>query len=420
VEGEAQEGVRRPVVAGFVAAAVGFASSFTVVLAGLHAVGATRAQAASGLLALSVSMAVLCILLSYRTRMPISTAWSTPGAALLVATGPVEGGFAAAVGAFLVCGVLLALSGTWAALGRLIARIPVPLASAMLAGVVLELCLAPVRAAVDLPWLAAPVILTWVVLSRFARLWAVPVALVVSVVAVLIDRPVHLRGDLWPHPVFVTPHFTVGALVSIALPLFIVTMASQNIPGMGVMASFGYRPRLRPLLVGTGLGSIAGAPFGGHAVNLAAITAALNAGPDAHPDPDRRWIAPVATGGAYLLLGAGASVATAFVTAAPELLVEAVAGLALLGTLGAALQSAVADPEYREAATITFVVGASGITALHIGASFWGLVAGLLLVALRGRAAAPGAAGEAGGALDPGGEDLPAEPGLERDPLLER
>jgi benzoate membrane transport protein len=405
--------VKRPIVAGLVAAAVGFASSFTVVLAGLTGVGATRAQAASGLLALCLTMAVLCVVLSRRTRMPISIAWSTPGAALLAATGPVDGGFAAAVGAFLVCGVLLALTGTWGALARLIERIPVPLASAMLAGVVLNLCLAPVRAAVDLPALAAPAIVTWVVLSRFARLWAVPAALVVSIAAVLIDRPVHLRGDLWPHPVLVTPSFTIGALVSIALPLFIVTMASQNIPGMGVLASFGYRPRLRPLLVGTGLGSVIGAPFGGHAINLAAITAALNAGPDAHPDPERRWIAPIATAGAYVLLGLAASVATAFVTAAPELLVEAVAGLALLGTLGAALQSAVADPDYREAATITFVVGASGITALHIGATFWGLVAGLALVALRGRAAAPGAAGEAGRAGHSGGEDLAAEPSLD-------
>jgi benzoate membrane transport protein len=273
----------------------------------------------------------------------------------------------------------------------------------MLAGIVLELCLAPVRAAVDLPALAAPVIATWVVLSRLAPLWAVPAALVVSVGAVLVDRPVHLRGVLWPHPVLVTPHLTAGALISIALPLFVVTMASQNVTGMGVLATFGYRPRLRPLLVATGLGTVAGAPFGAHAVNLAAITAALAAGPDADPDPARRWIAPVASGGTYLALGLGASVATAFVTAAPELLVEAVAGLALLGTLGVALAGAVADHRYREAATVTFVVGASGVSPLGIGASFWGLVAGLVLVALRGRAAAPGAGGEAGSALDAAG-----------------
>ena len=153
----------------------------------------------------------------------------------------------------------------------------------------------------------------------------------------LIDRPITLRGELWPAPEFVAPVFTAGALISIALPLFVVTMASQNIPGMGVLASFGYRPPLRPLMVGTGLASVAGAPFGGHAVNLAAITAALMAGPDAHPDPARRWVVTAASGGAYWLLALAASVATAFVDAAPELLVEAVAGLALLGVLGSAL-----------------------------------------------------------------------------------
>ncbi len=404
--------MRQPVVAGLVAAAVGFASSFTVVLAGLRGVGATRAEAASALFALCIVMAPLCVVLSRRTRMPISVAWSTPGAALLAATGTVDGGFPAAVGAFVVCGVLLALAGTWGALGRLIARIPVPIASAMLAGVVLQLCLAPVRAAVDLPTLAAPVIVTWLVLSRVAKLWAVPAALVVAIAAVLIDRPVHLSGDLWPHPVFVTPAFTVGALVSIALPLFIVTMASQNVPGMGVLASFGFRPKLRPLLLATGTGSVIGAFFGAHAVNLAAITAALNAGPDAHPDPQKRWIAAVAMGGGYVVLGLSASVATAFVIAAPALLVEAVAGLALLGTLGAALASAVGDERYREAATVTLVVGASGITALGIGASFWGLVAGLCLQAV---ATATRATGEASRALDPDGEDLAAEPGLERE-----
>lgn len=409
--------MKRPIIAGVVAAAVGFASSFTVVLAGLRGVGATRAEAASGLLALCLSMAVLCVVLSRRTRMPISIAWSTPGGALLAATGPVDGGFAAAVGAFLVCGVLLALAGTWGRLGRLIGSIPVPLASAMLAGVVLQLCLAPVQAAVDLPALAAPVIVTWVVLSRVARLWAVPAALVVAIVAVLVDRPIHLTGELWPHPVLVAPAFTVGALVSIALPLFVVTMASQNIPGMGVLASFGYRPPLRPLLVGTGLGSIAGAPFGAHAVNLAAITAALNAGPDAHPDPAERWRAPIGMAGAYVVLGAGASVATAFVVAAPALLVEAVAGLALLGTLGAALASAVGDERYREAATVTLVVGASGIAPFNVGASFWGLVAGLGLHAV---ATAARARGEAPGALDAVHDDPPAEPVLEREPLRER
>lgn len=314
--------------------------------------------------------------------MPITIAWSTPGAALLASTGTVDGGYAAAIGAFCVCGVLLTLAGLSSALGRLLARIPPALASAMLAGVLLELCLAPVRAAVDLPALAARVILTWAVLASFARLWAVPAALVVAVVAVIVDRPIAL-GRIAPEVTLTAPALTVGALVGVALPLFIVTMASQNIPGAGVLASFGYRPPLRTVLASTGLGSIAGAPFGGHGVNLAAITAALPAGPDADPDPGRRWIASVAFGGGFLILALAAGLATAFVAAAPPVLVEAVAGLALLGALAAALQSAMADVAYREAATVTLVVGASGIAPFNVGASFWAPLAGLAFSATR-------------------------------------
>jgi benzoate membrane transport protein len=366
---------------GLVTAVVGFASSFTVVLAGLHAVGATDEQAASGLFALCITMGIAAIVLSFRTRMPISAAWSTPGAALLASSGSVDGGYDAAVGAFIVCGVLLTLAGLSGALERLIRRIPVPIASAMLAGIILQLCLAPVQAAVDLPRLAAPVIVTWLVLFRFARLWAVPAALVVAVVAVLIDRPVRLGSDLLPHPVLTAPTFTAGALIGIALPLFIVTMASQNVPGMSVLQSFGYRPKLRPLLFGTGAGSVIGAPFGAHAINLAAITAALAAGPDAGPDLDRRWLASASAGGLYIVIGLAATVAVAFVSASPPILVEAVAGLALIAALGGALQAAMADTRYRDAATITFVTCASGITAAGIGASFWGLAAGLVYLA---------------------------------------
>jgi benzoate membrane transport protein len=174
----------------------------------------------------------------------------------------------------------------------------------------------------------------------------------------------------------------VGAFVGIAVPLFIVTMASQNVPGMSVMLGYGYRPPLRPILTSTGAATMIGAPFGAHAVNLAAITAALAAGPDAHPDPGRRWIASVTAGGAYVVLGLSAGLAVALIASSPPLLVEAVAGLALLGALGAAVQAAVADPDQREAAIITLVVTASGIAPLGIGAAFWGLLAGLSFRAL--------------------------------------
>jgi benzoate membrane transport protein len=372
----------QPIVQGAVASAIGFAGSFTIVVAGLRGVGAGEAQVASGLLALSVLMGLVAVWLGLRRRMPIAIAWSTPGAALLAATGAPDGGFAAAVGAFLVCGAALALAGAWRTLGRWIAAIPTPIASAMLAGVVLQVCLGPVKAVQEVPELALPVVATWLVLTVVARRWAVLGALVAAVVAIALSQPLGevTRDGLLPPLALTAPRFEWGAIVGIALPLFIVTMASQNIPGMSVLASFGYRPPLRPLLVSTGAASVAAAPFGGHAINLAAITAALSAGPEAHPDPERRWLASVSGGVTYLVLGLGAGLATAFIAASPPVLIEAVAGLALLGALAGALTGAMADPDRREAATLTLVVSASGLTVAGVGAPFWGLLAGLALL----------------------------------------
>ncbi|MFL5843116.1 MAG: benzoate/H(+) symporter BenE family transporter [Solirubrobacteraceae bacterium] len=370
-------GLAQPVLAGLVAAIVGFASTFAVVLAGLRAVGATPAQAASGLLALCVLMGLVAIGLGLRTRVPITVAWSTPGAALLVSAGHIDGGFAAAVGAFMLCGALIVLSGFVRPLAAAIAAIPAPIAAAMLAGVLLPLCVKPVEAVADLPWLAGPVVLTWAVLMRFARPWAVPGALAAAIVAILIDRPVHLAGSLLPQVTATSPSLSAGAVFGLAIPLFVVTMASQNLPGLAVMANFGYRPPLRPILTATGAATMAGAPFGAHAVNLAAITAALCAGPEAHPDPARRWVASVSNGAFYVALGVAAPLATAFIAASPVLVIEAVAGLALLGALAASLAAATAEEGLREAAIVTFVVAASGITVLSVSSAFWGLAAGL-------------------------------------------
>lgn len=374
----------QPVLAGMVAAFVGFASTFAVVLAGLRSVGATPEQAASGLLAVCVVMGVATVALSVRTRMPILLAWSTPGAALLVSAGPPDGGYPAAVGAFVACGALLALTGLWGALGRAIARIPVPIASAMLAGVLLPLCLAPVRAAVEIPVAVAPVIVAWAVLSVLARRWAIPGALAVAVGVVIVSEPLQ-AGPTGALPVLtgVVPSFPPTALLGLALPLWVVTMASQNVPGMGVLAANGFRPAVRPVLAATGGATIAGAPFGAFAVNLAAITAALTAGPDAHPEPERRWIAAVASGATYVVLGLGAGLATALVTSAPPGLIEAVAGLALLGALAASLAAALDAVDHREAAVVTFVVSASSVTALGLSAAFWGLLAGLTFLGLQ-------------------------------------
>jgi benzoate membrane transport protein len=377
-------GALQPILAGAVASIVGFASTFALVLAGLRAVGADEQEAASGLVALCLTMGVAGIALGLRYRMPLAIAWSTPGAALLISAGEPPGGYAAALGAFAVAGALIVVAGLWGALGRVVAAIPTALAGAMLAGVLLSVCLAPVRATVELPLQVGPVVVVWALLMRFARRWAVPGALAAAAVVIAVD-PGDAAGpaELLPSLTFTLPALDAGAVVGLGLPLFVVTMASQNIPGMGVLASFGYRAPLRPALVTTGAATVAGAPFGAHAVNLAAITAALAAGPDAHPDPARRWIASVSGGVLYLVLGLVAGAATALVAIAPPLLIEAVAGLALFGALVGALTAAAADAKRREAAIVTFVVSASSITVAGISAPFWGLVAGLAYLGLQ-------------------------------------
>ena len=373
---------------GLLTAFVGFASSFAVVLHGLQAVGATDAQAASGLMAVSISMGVCAIVLSAATRLPISIAWSTPGAALLASTGAIEGGFNAAVGAFLVCAGLIIVAGLFKPLGRAVAVIPAPLANAMLAGVLIGLCFAPVKAIGFNPLLGLPIVITWIVVGAFKRLWAVPAALAAFalVLAFGIDIPdgaaSSLEQSLVPTVEVVRPVFNLAGLVSIALPLFIVTMASQNIPGIAVLKVNHCDPKPGPLFAVTGLFSLLSAPFGGHAVNLAAVTAAMCAGQDAHPDPKRRYWAALIAGAGYVVFGLLAGAVTAFVALAPSILIEAVAGLALVGAFSSSAMSAFQAPDSREAAAITFLVTASGVSFGGISGAFWGLIAGGLMLVL--------------------------------------
>lgn len=370
--------------AGLLAGFVGFASTFAVIIRGLSAVGATPAQAASGLMAVSVAMGLCGIIVSLRTRLPISVAWSTPGAALLASSAMPAGGFSVAVGAFLVTGVLIVAAGLFKPLGRWVAAIPAPLASAMLGGVLLNLCLAPARAVAASPAMGIAIVAAWAIVGRFNRLLAMPAAVLVTAVliAMSVALPPGLGAALVPHPTFVMPQFSTQAIIGIALPLFIVTMASQNIPGIAVLAVNGYHPAPSPLFRWTGVFTMLATPFGGHAVNLAAITAAICAGPDAHPDPARRYWAAAVSGGAYILFGLTAGAAASFMSAAPPVLIEAVAGLALLGAFGGALNGALAKPEDREAALVTFLVSGSGLTFFGIGGAFWGLLAGGALMAL--------------------------------------
>ena len=393
----AEVGLRRsdylqPVMAGALAAIVGYASTFTLVLAALTAAGASPQQAGSGLMTVCIAIGILNIVVSARIRLPVSFAWSTPGVAFLLTVGEPVGGFPAVAGAFLFAAALIVLTGLIKPLARLVAAIPGPIANAMLAGMLLTLCLAPVTAVAELPALALPILLAWVLGLRFARRYAVPIAVLVTgiVLALTTHLPPGALDGTWPAFVPVLPVFTLDAIVRIGLPLYIVTMASQNLPGLAVMQANGFELKPAPLFIMTGVASGISALFGGHTSNLAAITAAICAGPEAHPDKSKRWPAPIAAGVVYLMLAAGASLAAAFIAASPPLLIQAVAGLALLSSLAAALSGALAQDETRLPAVFTFVTTASGIVILGVGAPFWGLVGGIaILMLLRTERARP-------------------------------
>jgi benzoate membrane transport protein len=379
-------------VMGVLTAFVGFSSSFAVVLHGLKGVGATDAEAGSALMALSVAMGLCALVLSLRSRMPISIAWSTPGAAFLATAGPLNGGFAVAVGAFLVTAVLIIAAGLFKPLSRAVSAIPAPLANAMLAGVLIGLCFAPVKAIAFNPWFGLPIVIAYFLGGAVNRLAAIPAALVafVLVIAFGIDIPDGALANVWhaivPAPVLVTPQFTVAGLVSVALPLFIITMASQNIPGITVLRVNGYEPVPGPLFTVTGIFSLLSAPFGGQAVNLAAITAAMCAGEDAHREPARRYWAAVIAAIGYVVIGLAAGAVTAFVALSPTILIEAVGGLALIAAFSGSAVAAFKEPETREAAAVTFLVTASGISFAGISGAFWGLLAGGVVMGLAGLA----------------------------------
>lgn len=379
-------GIIQPVLAGTLAAFVGYASTFTLILTGLQAVGATPAQAGSGLLAVVGGIAVLNIAIAWRTRLPVFIAWSTPGAAFLLTAGVPEGGFAAVVGAFLMTAALIVLAGVFRPFARAVAMIPQPIANAMLAGILLTLCVAPIKAIEALPLQALPILLSWAIALRFARRYAVPVAVLVTaiILATTTSLPPGAFAASWPAVEFVMPVFTLDALFRISLPLFVVTMASQNLPGMAVLKANGYEINPAPYFVATGAMSAALAPIGGIPVNLAAITAAICASPEAHPDPKMRWIASFTGGWANVALIFLSGLAAAFVAVSPPLLIQAVAGLALLSSLASAAGNALGAEQTRLPAILTFVTTASGVTVLGIGAAFWGLVAGIVLLVILG------------------------------------
>jgi benzoate membrane transport protein len=371
--------------AGFVAVLVGYTSSAVIVFEAARAAGATPAQTASWMWALGIGMGLTTIVLSLRYRMPVLTAWSTPGAALLITS--VSGvPLAEIIGAFVLTGLAIVAIGLSGAFDRLMRRLPAALAAAMLAGVLLRFGLEAFGAMKTQFTLVFAMFLVYLLGRRAWPRFAVPAALAVGVT---IAGASGLFGVFeWPtgptRPIFVAPEFSWTAAVGIALPLLVVTMASQNVPGVATLQAHGYAPPVSPVITTTGVATVVLAPFGGYTFNLAAITAAICMGREAHPDPAQRYAAAVSAGVLYLLIGIwGGAVAGVF-AAFPRELVLAIAGLALLGTIGNGLAAALKDEATREAALISFVMTASGVTLWSVGSAFWGLVAGLMALAVRG------------------------------------
>lgn len=372
--------LKAPLLAGTVASVTGTAASAGLVLSALTALNATPSQTATAIFVLLLLYGGLSVVLSYRYQMPISIVWSTPGAAMLIGSGALHLGFPAAAGAFIVTALLLALTGVWSALGRLVSAIPKPIASAMLAGVIFHFCVAPFSSAAQYPVVVIPGLLVWLLLYRFATIWAAPAAMVtIFGIAATQFKYDETHIQLVPDLAFVTPEFSITAVISIAIPLYLVTMASQNLPGVAIMKSFGYEVPFRPVMLSTGLGAVVAGFFGGFSLNLAAITAALNANDHAHKNPNRRWLASVFGGFVYIAMAFVTGAVVSFVLGTPKDIVLATAGLALLGTIVNSVSSAVEQVELRLPAIVTFLVGASGIVVAGIGSAFWALMAGLIV-----------------------------------------
>ncbi|MFC5302593.1 benzoate/H(+) symporter BenE family transporter [Azospira restricta] len=362
---------------GFIAVLVGYTSSAAIVFQAAHAAGATPAQLASWLWALGLGMGVTCIALSLRYRTPILTAWSTPGAALL-ATGLVGVPMAEAVGAFLFASASMVLLGVSGGFERIMRHVPPSLAAAMLAGVLLRFGLGAFAALGEAPLLVGAMAVVFFAGRRWWPRYAVPLAFLVGLAVAAGGGTIATSEIRWQlaAPEFVMPRFSLATLVGVGVPLFVVTLASQNVPGLAVLRANGYATPASPLLGWTGAAGVALAPFGGFSFNLAAITAAICMSRDADPDPAKRYLASVWAGGFYLLTGIGGATVASLLAAFPQALVVAIAGLALLATIGGSLATALADEGGRDAALVTFLVTASGLTLFGVGSAFWGLLFG--------------------------------------------
>jgi benzoate membrane transport protein len=365
-----------------VAVFVGFAASVAVVLAAAQALGATPAQTVSWIAGLALAKGAASLWLSWRHRLPIICAWSTPGAALIAASSGLD--MAAAVGAFLLAAALMMLTAAFRLLGALIEKIPMPIAAAMLAGVIFRFVVAVFDEARVSPLLVLPLLAVFL-LARLVNpflgvIAALGVGIAVSFATGLATWPA--GGLALTGLEFVTPRFDTAAMLGIGIPLYLVTMAAQNLPGFAVLRAAGYQPPVPACLFVTGLTSFLTAPLGAHMVNMAAISASICTGPDTHPDPTQRWKAGILYGLLWLAIAATAGLLLALILAMPRALIVAVAGLGLVGSLTGALTQATASDAHRFAAIIAFAVAASSLTLFGVGSAFWSLVAGLGVLTL--------------------------------------
>lgn len=378
----------RAVLMGLLASFVGYASSFAIVLAGLTAMGASNEESATGLFFSTLGMGVCGIWLASRTRIPAAVAWSTPAAALLASTAVLPGGFAEATGAFIMGAGLIVLTGVMPALVRGVAAIPGPLASALLAGVLLELCFAPAIALGSIPWLALPVLLAWLLGLVWHKLAAMPFAVIAFVIVLYFigddSADAAIAANHWlPAITAQTPIFTAPSFVSVSVPMYLVTMAGQNIPGFTLLELNRYRVERLALIRNTGLASLLIAPFGAIPVNMSAITAAMMCGEDAGPNPAKRYWAAIVCGLAYVCLAFGSASLLAVANRAPIELITAVAGLALVPALVASLSVAFSEPNQLEAPALTFLLAASGMSLLGVSGAFWGVLVGVIVWTLK-------------------------------------
>ncbi|MEM7507754.1 MAG: benzoate/H(+) symporter BenE family transporter [Pseudomonadota bacterium] len=370
------------VTSALVAVLVGFGGSVAVVLSAAEAVGATAAETSSWIAMLCVSMMATSLVLSWHHRMPIVTAWSTPGAAL-IATGTGVG-LAEAVGAFVFCAALILLTALVGPLGRLVSRIPARIASAVLAGVLFPFVIGVVGAAEASPLVALPMVAVFLVVRLISPAWAVIAVLGLGIALCYgLGLVVPGEGFMLSRFVWVTPVFDPGTLISLGLPLYLVTMASQNLPGFAVLRADAYDVPSRSILGVTGLASLLTAGFGAHTTSLAAITASICTGQDAHPDPAKRWLCGPVYALGYGVLALGAASVVAYLAQFPPSLLVVIAGLALAGPLIQSLSASTVPGEDLFAPVATFIVTASGIAAFGLGSAFWGLVAGLVLTGLQ-------------------------------------